>query len=50
MDYMQMGWFELGVDQPLVSRIESSAAYFEVFIGRRPTLDERDRIETAFVY
>lgn len=49
MYYMQMGWFELGVDQPLVSRIESSAAYFEVFIRRPPTRDERATIETAFV-
>lgn len=44
MYYMQMGWYELGVEVSLEARVESVAAYFEIFLGRPPTPTERDAI------
>ena len=41
MYYLQMGWYELGVDETTASRAESAVAYFEVFLGRPPTSVER---------
>ena len=42
MYYLQMGWYELGVDEPTAARAESAVAYFEIFLGRPPTPVERD--------
>ena len=42
MYYLQMGWYELGVDDPTAARAESAVAYFEIFLGRPPTPVERD--------
>ena len=44
MYYLQMGWYELEVDVPLDARIESSTYYFEIYVGRSPTADERAAI------
>ena len=44
MYYLQMGWYELGVDIPIDARVESVAAYFEIFLGRPPTTVEREAI------
>lgn len=44
MYYMQMGWYELGVDVSMEARVESVSAYFEIFLGRPPTATERDAI------
>ena len=42
MYYLQMGWYELGIDEPATARAESAVAYFEIFLGRPPTPVERD--------
>lgn len=42
MYYLQMGWYEFGVDETTAARAESAVAYFEVFMGRAPTPVERD--------
>ena len=42
--YMQMGWHELDVGEPMNARGESSAAYFEIFLGRAPSPAEREAI------
>ncbi|MDE0318596.1 MAG: TetR/AcrR family transcriptional regulator [Acidimicrobiaceae bacterium] len=44
MYYLQMGWYELEVDVPLDARIESCTYYFEIYVGRSPTDDERAAI------
>ena len=40
---MQMGWYD-GTDTPAGGIGESSAAYFEIFLGRSPTRSEREAI------
>lgn len=40
---MQMGWHD-GADTPTTGIGESSAAYFEIFLGRSPTPSEREAI------
>ena len=40
---VQMGWYDNG-DVPADSRGESSAAYFEIFMGRAPSPTERKAI------
>lgn len=40
---MQMGWGD-GADTPTDSDSESSAAYFEIFMGRAPSPSEREAI------
>ncbi|WP_419921670.1 TetR/AcrR family transcriptional regulator [Candidatus Poriferisodalis sp.] len=45
--YMQMGWFELEVDEPMAARVASIVPYFEIFIGRAPSPTERARISAA---
>ena len=42
--FMEMGWYELEVDEPMDARIESLTYYFEIFVGRTPTDDERAAI------
>ncbi len=44
MYYLQMGWYELEVDLPMDARIESCPQYFEIYVGRPPTDDERAAI------
>ena len=44
MYYLQMGWYELEVDVPMDARIESCTYYFEIYVGRPPTEDERTAI------
>ena len=44
MYYLQMGWYELDVDVPMDARIESCTYYFEIYVGRPPTDDERAAI------
>ncbi|WP_419837196.1 TetR/AcrR family transcriptional regulator [Candidatus Poriferisodalis sp.] len=44
MYYLQMGWYELEVDMPMDVRIESCTYYFEIYVGRPPTQDERAAI------
>lgn len=44
MYYMQMGWYELEVDVPMETRIESCTYCFEIYVGRPPTDDERAAI------
>ncbi|WP_419855083.1 TetR/AcrR family transcriptional regulator [Candidatus Poriferisodalis sp.] len=44
MYYLQMGWYELDVDVPMDARIESCTYYFEIYVGRPPTDDERATI------
>lgn len=44
MYYLQMGWYELDVDVPMDARIESCPHYFEIYVGRSPTDDERAAI------
>ena len=44
MYYLQMGWYELEVDLPIDARIESCTYYFEIYVGRPPTDDERAAI------
>ena len=39
--YLQMGWYELEVDEPMDVRIEALTYYFEIYVGRSPTDDER---------
>ena len=41
--YMQMGWSD-GAEAPSDGRGESSAAYFEIFLGRAPSHAEREAI------
>ena len=41
--YMQMGWSD-GAETPSDGRGESSAAYFEIFLGRAPSPAEREAI------
>ena len=40
---MQMGWYE-DVDAPTDGKDETSAAYFEIFLGRAPSPSEREAI------
>lgn len=42
--YMEMGWYELEVDEPMESRVESLVPYFEIFVGRPPSDSERAAI------
>ena len=42
--FLQMGWYELEVDVPMDDRIEALTYYFEIYVGRPPTLDERAAI------
>ncbi len=44
MYYLQMGWYELEVEVPMDARIESCTYYFEIYVGRPPTDDERAAI------
>ena len=41
--YMQMGWYD-DVETPTDGRGESSASYFEIFLGRAPSPSERKAI------
>ena len=41
--YMQMGWYD-DAEAPTDGRGESSAAYFEIFLGRAPSPSEREAI------
>ena len=41
MYFLQMGWYELQVEVPMEIRIESCPYYFEIFVGRAPSRDER---------
>ncbi|WP_419551452.1 TetR/AcrR family transcriptional regulator [Candidatus Poriferisodalis sp.] len=47
MYYLQMGWYELEVDVPMDARIESCTYYFEIYVGRAPTTQERTAILTG---
>ena len=42
--FLQMGWYELEVDEPMDDRIEALTYYFEIYVGRPPTGDERAAI------
>ena len=42
--FLQMGWYELEVDEPMDDRIEALTYYFEIYVGRPPTDDERAAI------
>ena len=42
--FLQMGWYELEVDEPMDARIEALTYYFEIYVGRAPTDDEREAI------
>ena len=42
--FLQMGWYELEVDVPMDDRIEALTYYFEIYVGRPPTQDERAAI------
>ena len=42
--FLQMGWYELEVDEPMDARIEALTYYFEIYVGRPPTDDERAAI------
>lgn len=42
--FLQMGWYELEVDEPMDDRIEALTYYFEIYVGRSPTSDERAAI------
>ncbi|WP_419863244.1 TetR/AcrR family transcriptional regulator [Candidatus Poriferisodalis sp.] len=39
--FLQMGWYELEVDEPMDPRIEALTYYFDIYVGRSPTDDER---------
>lgn len=39
--FLQMGWYELEVNEPMDARIEALTYYFEIYVGRSPTDDER---------
>ena len=39
--FLQMGWYELEVDEPMDARIEALTYYFDIYVGRSPTDDER---------
>ena len=41
--YMQMGWYD-DAEAPTDGRGESSASYFEIFLGRAPSPSEREAI------
>ncbi|WP_423916368.1 TetR family transcriptional regulator [Candidatus Poriferisodalis sp.] len=47
MYYLQMGWYELEVEVPMETRIESCTYYFEIYVGRAPTAQERTAILTG---
>ena len=47
MYYLQMGWYELEVEVPMENRIESCTYYFEIYVGRAPTAQERTVILTG---
>ena len=42
--FLQMGWYELEVNEPMDARIEALTYYFEIYVGRPPTDDERAAI------
>ncbi len=42
--FLQMGWYELEVHEPMDDRIEALTYYFEIYVGRPPTDDERAAI------
>ncbi len=42
--FLQMGWYELEVDEPMDARIEALTYYFDIYVGRPPTDDERTAI------
>ncbi len=42
--FLQMGWYELEVDVPMDARIEALTYYFEIYVGRAPSDDERAAI------
>ncbi|MXZ15379.1 MAG: TetR/AcrR family transcriptional regulator [Acidimicrobiales bacterium] len=42
--FLQMGWYELEVDEPMDARIEALTYYFDIYVGRSPTADERAAI------
>ena len=42
--FLQMGWYELEVDEPMDARIEALTYYFDIYVGRSPTDDERAAI------
>lgn len=42
--FLQMGWYELEVDEPMDARIEALTYYFDIYVGRSPTGDERAAI------
>ncbi len=42
--FLQMGWYELEVDEPMDARIEALTYYFDIYVGRPPTDDERAAI------
>ena len=42
--FLQMGWYELEVNEPMDARIEALTYYFDIYVGRPPTDDERAAI------
>jgi len=42
--FLQMGWYELEVDEPMDARIEALTYYFDIYVGRSPTAGERAAI------